>query len=1164
MSHTIICKQCQTANPLGSKFCNKCGSRLPPSTKILCPHCHTPNPSNHLYCDHCGKRLGKEGLPEEPKPEGQKPGREKFSLPARPPGLTAPIGPNNLPDWQGAPTDSIGEEDEENPPPSQEFHSLEDIAPLQKTTDELPTWLVDKLDSSDPGFEPPKEITTDHFLELLQAAENPDKEDLPDSLAQAAAEANLPDWLQDVVPAPEAEEKTSPPTPDSQPGKPPKTNNLPDSWSADLNQEETGSVADWGQPTADPELPDWLTDFTQSEPDTPEREDDEDNELTRSGVFDMSEFGEQVLGGANLPAWMDDNTTPEEPESLPLSNIFQSEEFAQEVRDTLENELPDWLMPASDHTSQEPEATEPASDLLPLNDNFGDWLSELDEEPDEGQLSHMPEADSGWLSELDPAQPVPVANQSAKKKDIAEEDVFSEADLDQPKETESESPDWLNELGPAYTAQLTPSTSDSEEPPDWLAELGPPQTNILPDSANLPDTPEIDAPLSDIFNLDAEEDLIPGWLEEPFSEPKSALESHLLPEEDDDELVKPESFASDSDLQESFTLDETAEPDVPDATLEEEPDWLEELSALGPEAFTTESTLLEEDQDEESVAPKSVASEPPVFSDDEPLSELPAAFTGLFDESLDDGEEVAPEERILSDDSLDFGEVEEGVIPEWLTQLGIPPTDSESGVYESDGASLEEQIFAGELPEWVASMRPESKDHQSSLPGLTVVPLLENNFDDIPENLGGAELPDWLEDAPAALGLGKPATTHDQELAPDIPDWLQFKEGEEAEDVLGSQIEDVTAELSALLAALPPARDPVADLVRADLPEWVKAMKPKDLAAGGSVPEPEQPLQETGPLSGIRGVIEIEPAITRSHASNSTQATFTITAAQEEQAALLRQIQAGLQEHTRTISLGGTTVLSPWLRTVLAILLLVTLFAGLLGPNLQRPAPIPAGVENAFAALEMTAGQSVVVAFEYTPSMAAELTPQARLMIEHLAAQGSNIITVSQYAAGLALANQYTEEYATASLGFIPGEAIGLRELSSCLSAGEACHTLAGHGVDAAVQEQLGDVALIVVLTGERASLINWIEQLGATSDVAIVAATTQALAPVAAPYAATGQLQGIVSGLMDTAVYAQMVNADTSNISQQLNAQHLAQWLAALLLLGGALVALFSRKKQT
>ncbi|HZD82259.1 MAG TPA: zinc ribbon domain-containing protein [Nitrososphaeraceae archaeon] len=53
----IICSQCGNNNPVDSKFCNKCGSRL---ASPSCSNCgKSDNPQLALFCNQCGSKLNK-------------------------------------------------------------------------------------------------------------------------------------------------------------------------------------------------------------------------------------------------------------------------------------------------------------------------------------------------------------------------------------------------------------------------------------------------------------------------------------------------------------------------------------------------------------------------------------------------------------------------------------------------------------------------------------------------------------------------------------------------------------------------------------------------------------------------------------------------------------------------------------------------------------------------------------------------------------------------------------------------------------------------------------------------------------------------------------------------------------------------------------------------
>lgn len=50
---SLRCSACENDNPLGSKFCNKCGSAF----SMLCNKCGQPNVVGCLFCSQCGSKF---------------------------------------------------------------------------------------------------------------------------------------------------------------------------------------------------------------------------------------------------------------------------------------------------------------------------------------------------------------------------------------------------------------------------------------------------------------------------------------------------------------------------------------------------------------------------------------------------------------------------------------------------------------------------------------------------------------------------------------------------------------------------------------------------------------------------------------------------------------------------------------------------------------------------------------------------------------------------------------------------------------------------------------------------------------------------------------------------------------------------------------------------
>ncbi len=53
---TVVCPNCNTANPAGAKFCNSCGNKFTTGT-VKCPTCGTENPAGAKFCSNDGTKL---------------------------------------------------------------------------------------------------------------------------------------------------------------------------------------------------------------------------------------------------------------------------------------------------------------------------------------------------------------------------------------------------------------------------------------------------------------------------------------------------------------------------------------------------------------------------------------------------------------------------------------------------------------------------------------------------------------------------------------------------------------------------------------------------------------------------------------------------------------------------------------------------------------------------------------------------------------------------------------------------------------------------------------------------------------------------------------------------------------------------------------------------
>ena len=153
----------------------------------------------------------------------------------------------------------------------------------------------------------------------------------------------------------------------------------------------------------------------------------------------------------------------------------------------------------------------------------------------------------------------------------------------------------------------------------------------------------------------------------------------------------------------------------------------------------------------------------------------------------------------------------------------------------------------------------------------------------------------------------------------------------------------------------------------------------------------------------------------------------------------------------------------------------------------------------------------------------------------------------------MTIAERVTGEVAgleTKSLGLLTGEAVGLRSLGSCLNGDENCETLIDVSTDAAVQNDLTNIGMVIVLTSDRNSLINWIEQVEPETEAPVVTAVTQPLGPLTIPYLSSGQLDGSLNGIPSASAYEKRLLGQDGGTFEQFTAQSIGMWVVIIALI--------------
>ena len=1146
MSQEIICNTCQFGNPNGSKFCSNCGDKLPLSTHILCPNCNTSNQIDRIFCDNCGTRLVDDSPLEEddaaPEEDDEQPEPQAFTLPTRKPGDTGELSPNLLPDWLRTGEHAI--EDGEGGPSSEEtverpkvstddLTKVEDIKDESSLTDDLPDWLLNQIDS-DPIIPQAAGITTELYLDLVNNPELPDIEDEVtriDDEAFGSESANLPDWLQQA--------STNPPEASEDEAELSETGSLDSD--LDVLAGLTDILADQTNELIPPSqsgigLTDWLSEPTGSEDSLQEDELDESKMgitdwLSAPSDGDASQAEPSSSEGSGLTEILND------PDPF-LDSDFGSQAPVDDFDDLLSE--PDEQSKADAAQGQSGEGaglTDWLTNLEELgapNDGEKDWLGELSGEDDAGVTDWL-----DGLNQLTESQ----MNLEAAPADQEEED-FEE--------------DWLANLAesqspvgdvPAGQKKESLSVTDWLSDPDGIDKFEEQVKNEKPldDAEETAVSDAVDDLFQDIFNSDET-----GSADQEYPSEEGNVPNWLSSEESGEAGIKSEEENSvQSELDWMFETGgvELPEEDIPEGnnTFEAEPalpakeaadkgfDWLSDMDDI-------QTGLLDVPEYEEGPEQPEEAEEPSQV--DEALPSLEE--TAEEPEPQDDLDWVPQEDEIAAEDGGT------GPLPDWMQELG-PPVGQE----ESDGFTEEaEQDIESELPAWLTQMRPGDEGLiGSSLPSALTSDLDDDEIDlpDIPMEIDKADLPDWLSNESGQM----PDVF--EEGNKDVPEWLGDADHTSTRGGSKSEWD------SSLLEKLPP---PTAEpeLAEANIPDWLEKFKPEELKTGESqqlgsspgLPLVEEELQE-GVISGLSGIIQIENSILPS-VPTSTPSNLEITPAHTKQIELLRQLlDEGEEDKTVAISDPKLNLPNVWnLLIIFLMFLTVTVFW--IAPGLLPLTLSPASLADneTFALLESVSDQSVLVAFEHTPAMSSELNYQTEVILTILTEQNNMILPVTQHATTVGVMANY-EQINEEDIVFLPGEAIGLRLLGDCLNDDElACASIP----TLSTLDVMGDIDLIILITSERDSLVNWIEQVSGLIETPMILSTTSALEPMATPYELTGQIKGV---LTHASVAAQDISDDTirTRLLQQANAAASAQLVAIVLLILTLFIYGFGRPSQ-
>lgn len=872
-------------------------------------------------------------------------------------------------------------------------------------------------------------------------------------------------------------------------------------------------------------MPDWLRELRTNDADEPSQyadtppEAEPDDWLTRIQTRSQKDnpTAAQSPEPDDVPDWLqglqDSATAAEQPdapnraEEQPSSGQETPSPFAASA-----NETPAWLQDNSAgeddwlNTLNTP-PTEPASGAADLFGAEGgmQW-STSDAATDEPSITAQPDDQrpTKGFGMTDFLANFEGTDTQPSTGGMDELSAFNSQNNDSP--VNADLPDWFQST--SQDAPPSPEQATDADLPDWMRSIS-------------PMTAEDDTPA---MQPDAEQ---PTWLQPANADSKDPLSSAMPAEgaELPDWMQSQTLPTEQTPAQEPPAQPQTSQP----AADAEMPDWLTGLTAAAPiatDAFTPSSSA-------ETFASSGDTPSAPWDAQASPVEPLATTPEGQDADGLPDW--FASLEQ--SDETGHTQPLKASAAAQQFSETDEPSADS---------ASEADLTTENEIPGWMRAFH-EPQPAETELPSRSEPANLATEDE---ETLFPASLPDWLAEENPANATNIPAD--------------------------GAQI---------------PAAQP-ADLARAELPDWVQDMRPIETMIPGAAPtgEMDQRVEKAGPLAGMRGVVPAEELASRYNKPPVYSVKLRVTDKQRKQADLFETI---LTQEAQPLQLPAARshAAGLLLRAVIAVLLLAALAIPFLpGSPIHTfglPALYPSEMLHMYETIEQNTipNDAVLLAVDYEPALSGEMRMAALPVVEQLMAKNARIVVISTVPTGPALAQQlledasnavnqkgqtkYSLEDQTINLGYLPGGTISLLEFARqpqiaipVTNAG----TPAWSSSILADVTGLNDFTQMVILTDRAETGRAWIEQVQpVTRGVPMLMVTSAQAAPLMTPYMESGQVTGMVSGLLGGAMYAQLAGEANSLAGQHLASYQIGIVLAFIFVLVGGVVsggmALFRRK---
>ncbi|MFP4395788.1 MAG: hypothetical protein ACLFTI_11050, partial [Anaerolineales bacterium] len=509
-------------------------------------------------------------------------------------------------------------------------------------------------------------------------------------------------------------------------------------------------------------------------------------------------------------------------------------------------------------------------------------------------------------------------------------------------------------------------------------------------------------------------------------------------------------------------------------------------------------------EEEEEAAPAAPAPEPVAVEEEEdlePAEEMPDWLRGMAEEEKEEKEEIA-------------APIAPEPPPEPEEALAMPKGDTELTLEDIDTSDMK-----GEIPRWLQSLQPGAEGGVEELPEE--------------ESLIRASVPDWIQDLrPPGTGPLSRET---------------IAEREDDEEALEGEFIDVE---------IPEGTE---DLARADIPDWVKELRPRVATEAEKAKTPTRPPEGKGPLAGLPNILPAA-AVVDMPEDFETRPRPKFPEEIIEQAQLWQELLEQPRSVEREVAqkrdmTKASTVMLRVLITALLVLSALVAILGLSPVNSTSATLNPENLPGGVSALNDTInalgpGDTVILAVEYGAAEAGEMTLIAETLLDHLKSQEVDVLAVSTLPDGagivhsLLASKSITNQLAADDAVYLPGTSYGVARFLR--------------------MERDSAPALLLVLSARSERLRWWIEQNAVADQIQMGAGVSASVGPWAMPYLQNKEIiNGWVVGYPDIVAYRAVRELPNAVYRSLLGALMFTHWIAFAILILGAIFNFITGKKR-